>query len=525
MRAGTTAGMARPRGDPYLAGHDAGTFNLHDYVLQRVPDERMLADPEGRRTLTRLDPLLFAILYCGDLLRDNDGTITLADLHLALSRHGRRWLRRPGPRQERHAFVAPRESGKSSWIFKVLPIWAAAHGHLQFIAAFSSSGTQAEKHLIGFRNQLDANTLLQRDFPNLCLPARRRGGATVSDSRLMLHTRSGFSFTAAGLDSGILGLVDPLNRRPDGIVLDDVEPDEANYSPHQMGKRLSTLTDTVLPMNERAHVALVGTVVMSGSIVHQLVKTVTSTDDETPEWIDSERFRVHYFAPLVPTPDGGERSIWPDKWPVEYLQSIRHTVSYRKNYENRPRPVDGTWWREEDIHVQPGLTRLRTKLTIDPAVTSKDSSDYTGFAVVSQTPATEAHERGQCLVHFATGRKIPHGEPMRAYVLGLLESYPYVSEIVIETNQGGDLHEVALHDMPVSIRTTHTSAPKEVRFANLLQACQVSETVFERSLPEFEDQVLAFPKVINDDVIDAVTIGWEETVGRGQVTAVGGAWV
>ncbi|WP_131102972.1 hypothetical protein [Streptomonospora litoralis] len=516
--------MRTRKGDPYLAGQHAGVFDLHDYVLSAVPDERMLADPEGRRLLTRLDPLLFAILYCGDLLRGPDGRITLADLHLALSRHGRRWLRKPGPRQERHAFVAPRESGKSSWVFKILPIWAAAHGHLQFIAAFSSSGAQAEKHVLGFRQQLDANPLLQEDYPALCRPARRRGGGTVSDSRMMLHTASGFSFTAGGLDSNILGLVDPLNRRPSLIVLDDVEPDEANYSPYQMDKRLTTLTDTVLPMNERAHVALVGTVVMAGSIVHQLVKTVTSTDD-TPEWIDSERFRVHYYAPIVATPDGGERSIWPDKWPLDYLTSIRHTVSYRKNYENQPRPIDGTWWREEDIHVEPGLTRLRTIMTIDPAVTSKDSSDYTGFAVVSRTSGTDQHKRGQCLVHFATGRKIPHGEPMRAYVLALLESHPYVSEIVIETNQGGDLHEVALHDMPVPIRTTHTSAPKEVRFANLLQACQVSEVAFERILPEFEDQALAYPKVVNDDVIDAVTIGMEETVGRGQVTAVGGSWM
>src|SRR3546814_3895779 len=59
-------------------------------------------------------------------------------------------------------------------------------------------------------------------------------------------------------------------------ILDDIEPDESNYSQYQMRKRLTTIIDTVLAMNERAHVALIGTVTMPGSIVQDRSEEHTS---------------------------------------------------------------------------------------------------------------------------------------------------------------------------------------------------------------------------------------------------------
>src|SRR3546814_9034580 len=86
-------------------------------------------------------------------------------------------------------------------------------------------------------------------------------------------------------------------RRPDLIILNDIDPDESNYSQYQMRKRLTTIIDTVLAMNERAHVALIGTVTMPGSIVHQLVETVTTTKD-VPQWITDEKRSAEHTSEL-----------------------------------------------------------------------------------------------------------------------------------------------------------------------------------------------------------------------------------
>lgn len=502
-----TATATSPAAPSYLEGQDAETFDLAAYVLATV-DERLLATSEGRRLLTRLDPLLFAVLYTPHLIRDDDGRISFADLHLDLCRYARSWLRRTGPRQARDAFVAPRESGKSSWLFKILPLWAAAHGHVEFIAAFSSSAMQAEKHLAGFKNELDNNRLLRTDYPDLCAPARRPGGGNVADTQSMLHSRSGFSFSARGLDAEVLGLVDPKNRRPQLIVLDDVEPDESNYSTYQARKRLITICDTILPMNERSKVVLVGTVTMPGSIVHQLVKTVTTTED-VPEWIRDEKFRVHYFEPIVKTQDGRERSIWPAKWPVDYLKSIEHTRSYKKNFLNQPVRMDGDYWTPDDF-VYGDVEATRVLLQIDPAVTDKKTSDFTGLAVIAYQPAGKrpdgTRRAARCAVRHVEAVKLPPAK-LRAKVLQLLERFPEVGAVRIEVNQGGDTWRSILHDLPVRLLVHNESAPKPVRAAGLLNHYQRHRVVHAQRFPELEDQMTSYPDVLHDDMIDAVGAG------------------
>src|SRR3546814_11126311 len=87
---------------------------------------------------------------------------------------------------------------------------------------------------------------------------------------------------------------------------------------------------------------------MPGSIVHQLVETVTTTKD-VPQWITDEKFSVVYIEPVLQNEDGTERSIWPYKWPLSYLNDIKHTRSYKKNFLNQPVRMDGDYWVESDF--------------------------------------------------------------------------------------------------------------------------------------------------------------------------------
>lgn len=491
-------------GEPF----NAETFSLENYLAEAVPDERLLEYPEGRRVLTRLDPLLFGLVYCRDLLKDDEGRISFADLHLDLCRMALEWLKRPQSRESRNAFVAPRGLGKSTWAFKILPIWAAAHQHLEFVAAFSSSASQAQTHLSGFKRQLDTNPRLREDFPDLCHPAKRPSGNNVADSQEMYFAKNKFSFAARGLDSEVLGLVDPLNRRPDGILLDDIEPDESNYSPYLKRKRLSTVIDTIFPMNERAHVTLIGTVTMPESIIHDLVKT-KMTDDKPPRWITDERFKVHYLRPIVAKDDGSERSIWPGnpKWSIDYLQSIRHTHSFKKNLDNQPVGVDGQYWTESDFRYG-DITATRVLLQIDPAVTSKRNSDYSALAVVAYEPGATATDKGveyfpRCAVRHIEGVRLPPAK-LRDRVLRILERFPEIGGVRIEVNQGGETWKSVFHDLPVQLVVHTESIPKKTRAEHLLNHYQRERVYHVKNFPHLEEQMVSFPHVLNDDLIDAV---------------------
>ncbi|QEQ93585.1 terminase [Streptomyces phage Zuko] len=468
----------------------------------------------GRIYMTKHDPMLFALVYCRNLITDDAGNISFAELHLELCRYVQRWKEPIKARESRTAFVAPREAGKSSWVFKILPLWASCHEHVKFIAAFSSSATQAQKHLSGFKRQVDTNQLIRADFPKLVTPAKRPSGGNVADTQEMYHSQSEFTFTAAGLDSEILGLVDPQNRRPDLIILDDIEPDEANYSQYQMRKRLITVIDTVLAMNERAHVALIGTVTMPGSIVHQLVETVTTTK-EVPKWITDENFNVVYLEPILQNEDGTDRSIWPFKWPLEYLNSIKHTTSFKKNFLNQPIRMDGDYWVPEDFQYwECGDDATHTLLQIDPATTSKTSSDYYGVAVIEYDPGKSVVENGKrkiirpkrCSVLYCRQFRLSP-KLMRAKALEICEAFPQIGRIRVESNQGGEAWLSVFHDMPVKVVIHSEHINKKVRASHLLNHYQRNRVGHAKPLPELEAQMLAFPNVLNDDMVDAVGAG------------------
>lgn len=458
-----------------------------------------LAVPEVRIRLTRQDPLLFAVLYMPHLIQQN-GEFSFADLHLALCRYALKWHEPvTEPRSARDAFIAPRDCGKSTWLFTILPIWALAHQHIDFIAAFSSAGPQATRHLSAIKNEFDTNPVLRTDFPDLCNPMKRQGGQSVADTQKMYFSKSRQTIAAAGLDEEILGLTDPMKRRPQLLILDDIEPGEENYSPHQVEKRRIAVRDTILPMNERAHVALVGTVTMLGSLMHQLIQTVT--EKEAPaEWIDEEQFTVHYFDPI---PDG-TRSIWKEKWTLDYLRSIAHMRSFKKNFLNQPVPEGSAYWQEDTFRY--GTFRCsRYLIQIDPATTKTATSDYYGIAVIGFAPRTE-DTPPRCLVLYARAFKISPAE-LRRRILALIETYDRVGRVRIEVNQGGDTWRVILSDLPVPLLVHSESVKKEVRAADLLAWYERGQVVHERRLPEAEQQLLAFPNVIHDDLVDAIGAG------------------
>ena len=498
--------------DPYDPHADAETFDFEGWLA--AFDERLLANTEGRQTLTRLSPLLFAVTYLRHHLKDEEGHITFGDAHLDWCRAGRRWIRPPSkPAEQRDAWIAPRNTGKTTWWFLILPMWAAAHGHVKFAAAFAAAATQAERHLSTFKRELDGNALLRLDFPDLCAAAKRPSGANVADTQNMYVAKSGFIFAAHGIDSSSLGLK-VEEKRPDLLLCDDVEPDESSYSADLAAKRLTTLVDAILPLNIYARVAICGTVTMPGSVIHQLVRAAKGV--QTEDWIRDEGIRAHHSLPIVERADGTERSMWPAKWPIAYLLEIRHTRSYAKNMANDPLAADGALWTPDDFrYPEPpdDFNRLtdgtdpvtgadpitHMMLSIDPATTAKKASDFTGLAVVSWSAR---HQR--CTVHAAMALKVRPGPELRDRVLALLGEFPRIGLVLIEVNQGGDAWQAILHGMPVRLKTVSQSENKFARAEGVLGHYQRGRVLHARRLPELEQQMCTFPKGRNDDMVDAV---------------------
>jgi len=500
-----------------MARWDAGWHRrlqalIADLAFRPIHDQAPI-----RRALAR-DPVAFAILYLRHHLKDRDGNMSFSEAHYAWASHALTWADGPPvrPMQDRHAFIAPRECGKSTWWFLILPLWAAANGHVRFAAAFAHSASQAELHLKTFRAELDNNALLRYDYPDLCQSKRKpSSGATVSDNAGMLVQRSGFVFAARGADSATLGMkVGPF--RPDLLLLDDVEPDEASYSKDLAVKRLGTIVDAIFPLNVYARVVMAGTVTMPGSIIHQLVKAAAGQEAEP--WVAEQEIQAHHIHPIIRDDDGVERSVWPEKWPLDFLNKIRHTRAYAKNYDNDPMSREGMYWLKQDFRYGRLDAPTRCMLVVDPAVTARKTSDYTGLAVVrwqgpellngSRVPTKQ--RPGTCEITWSIGVKLT-GAPLRQYVAEqVLPRFENIRYILVETNQGGDLWAATggvLHGLGVRVGTHWASESKEVRFGRELDHWQRGRVLHAVAMPMMEEQAIGFPRHAYDDVIDAAVAG------------------
>jgi phage terminase large subunit-like protein len=471
--------------------------------IARGPDGRWAANPqaaEARRLLTRRDPQLFAAIYLSKHLRgpETGDRVSFSAFHLAMYADAEVWMQpTTGPAEDRVAYVAPRGAAKSTLAFLVLPMWAAAHLHIDFIAAFADSATQAELHLTTFKRELDTNELLRHDFPDLVTPARRPGGSQVQDNRGMYLAESGFVFAAKGIDSSSLGMK-VGERRPRLLLLDDIEPDESNYSAGQKEKRLATIREAVFPLNLNARVVMVGTTTMHGSVMHDVVRQATDPG-ACPEWVAEENILVRYFPAIVTLDDGTESSLWPERWSLEFLQSIRHTRSYQKNYLNRPVSLEGGFWSPEHFRYDVPAGVSRRILSIDPAGTSRSTSDYTGLAVVGFSPV----EKRAVVLYSAQVKLTPAG--LREKCLSLISRFD-VHGALVETNSGGDAWPAVLN-LPVKVVTLHQTEPKQVRASQVLDYYEAGWVAHDGPQTAFEDQAVAFPHGAHDDVVDAVGSG------------------
>lgn len=466
-------------------------------------DPRLLDSTAGRRLVTEHDPQLFALIYLAHHLRSPEtGGITFSEFHLDVYEQAKSW-REPStkPAEHRDVFVAPRSAAKSTMLFLIIPMWLAAFGHQKFIAAFADAGPQAQLHVASFKKELETNERLRTDFPELCRPARRSTGASEADRREMFMAESGFVIAARGLDSASLGMK-VGNTRPTMIIVDDGEPDESNYSAYQKDKRLSTLVDAVMPLSLSARFVMTGTVTMAGSIIHDLVRYGAGHND-APQWCRDENFRVHHYPALI-TDDvtGEQRSLWPEKWSLEYLLSVAHTRSFAKNMQNSPDAADSDFWHRSDFRYRDDVPLTHAMISIDPAVSSGLKSDYTGIAVIAYSSIEKV-----AVVRHAQAVKVPPGEQLRDLVLRLCQEYPEVAGILVEANQGGEIWRSVLHHMPCPLKLVHQTVRKEVRAADLLASYQRGRVFHERPMPALEAQMVGFPRGANDDLVDAVGAG------------------
>lgn len=225
-------------------------------------------------------------------------------------------------------FMPPRH-GKSELASRKFPaFYLGHHPHDEFISA-SYSGDLAIDFGRDVRNLMQEPTY-KALFPNTAL-------SDDSQSKNKLHTRRSGMYFAVGVGGSTTG------RGANVLNIDDPVKDRATAeSPVERDNLWDWYKSVAFPR-----------LMPGGAIV--LTMTRWHEDDLAGRILNQEAEGGEQWEKLIlPAIDENGNALWPSAYPVSTLKNIRETIGphdWASLYEQRPRPIGGSFFNEEDFLV------------------------------------------------------------------------------------------------------------------------------------------------------------------------------
>jgi predicted phage terminase large subunit-like protein len=232
--------------------------------------------------------------------------------------------------------AAPRGHAKSTLTTLILPLWCIVAGHRRFICLISDTTEQAEEFLETIKAELEVNERLQEDFPSAC-----GQGRTWKVGKIL--TRNGIKIACFGKRKRLRGIRFG-SRRPDLVILDDLENDEQVDSPEQRAKDRKWFFKAVMKVGGKYTVTLViGTILHYDSLLARLLKqpgwtgkkwqavirwsssplwerweTIFSNPENDDAELEADRFFARHHDAMLK----GVEVLWPEVEPYDYLMKM-----------------------------------------------------------------------------------------------------------------------------------------------------------------------------------------------------------
>lgn len=165
---------------------------------------------------------------------------------------------------DKEADAAPRGNAKSTWADLVFVIWCATFKYRHFILIVSETNAQAEDFISFIKLELESNERLAQDFPHLC----GEGPIWRSDT---IITVNGVKVRGVGAGQKLRGMRHG-SKRPDLVIVDDLENDESVESPEQRKKLERWFFKALMKIGQKNTVYIViGTILHYDSLLNNLL--------------------------------------------------------------------------------------------------------------------------------------------------------------------------------------------------------------------------------------------------------------
>lgn len=273
------------------------------------------------------------------------------------------------------AIAAPRGHAKSTSITFLYTLAGCLFGEFSFPVIFSKTYAIAVEFLRSIQMELEDNETLANMFGFSHF-------AKESENDKIFVFKNGYQFRimATGMDQPVRGLKWG-SRRPDMMMLDDIEDDEEVLNDERREKFMNKLVSAVFPAGSpKTRYRMVGTVLHRASALEVILKS--------PTW---HALRFEACDENVDV----KSILWPAMYDRETLLAIRQEFTdkgkldkFNMEYRNRPTDRSVALFKEEHLlpitesdWLQLDQAHWPVVVGADFAISEKQRRDYTVFVV------------------------------------------------------------------------------------------------------------------------------------------------
>ncbi|MEI6898270.1 MAG: hypothetical protein WCL00_00200 [Bacteroidota bacterium] len=275
--------------------------------------------------------------------------------------------------ETRAIFEWARGHAKSSHLSLMIPLWLKIQRPrmINVLVLVSKSEDMAIRLLSDLQAELQHNTVFKHDFGD-----QVQSGSWADGE---FHTSDGCLFIAVGRKQSPRGIKD-RGKRPDYIVVDDIDDDELVRNPRLVGEAFDWMLTALYGTMEmgRGRFVMVGNRIGKDSILSRF----------------TARPGVHHT--IVNALDKHGLPSWPENYTRDEILKTRELVGerrFQKEYMNNP-INEGTVFQKKHIIYGPMLDLKFYKTLIcytDPSFKASPTADFKGTMLVGKTSLGTFH--------------------------------------------------------------------------------------------------------------------------------------
>lgn len=411
------------------------------------------------------------------------------------------------------AIAAPRKHAKSTAITFSFILAAVLFRQHQFVIICSDTESQSSLFLGDIRQELIEN----EDLISLFGVNRF---IKLSETDIIVEMNDGYKFRimAKGAEQKLRG-IKWENKRPDLIVCDDMENDEAIMNSDRREKFRRWFYGALLPIRANGgKVIIVGTILHMDSLLERLMQPQRGaklvyeglksySDAKNPIW-KAVKYKAHN--------EDFSKILWPEQWPKKALQDERQSFLeqglsdvYSREYLNYPIDESIAYFKRDDFlpMVQEDFEqRVQYYSACDFAVSTNERSDYTVIATVAVNSLGELY-----VVDIRRGR-LDSAEIIEAMFSVHRRYKPelfVVERGAIEKALGPFLNrEMQQRGVYINLYPMTPTKDKQSRARSLQARMRAGGIKYNKDAHWYqalEDEMARFPRDRHDDQVDALS--------------------